>query len=306
MIIPCPNAGAIKSLVSPYTGAIPGWTGYLNQLAGYVHSSNAMRAVYEDCVRVGVTFKLGPSDGEVQELTYVPGTRTCNGARTRGNIFYHARTTVLALGAEVPRLLPSISQQVTGRCWGVAHIQLEPDEARRLRGIPVTNARDIGFLFEPDPATNKLKVCRMGGGYTNYAHSAKGLSLPYSQLEDSNWVSAEDERQMRRLLRESLPELADRPFVDAHLCWFADTADSDFIIDFVPGAGNSLMVLSGDSGHGFKMLPIFGDLSRSLLENGSQQVARWKWKQAMKADQQRHITWRASASQDLATARARF
>lgn len=303
MVIPCPNADVVRSLVPNYTGALPGWNGYLNRLAGYVHSSNAMQALYEDCLRAGVTFKLG---AEAVELAYAPNTLACIGVKTRNNVVHYAETTILALGGGVAKFLPSIGHQVTGRCWGIAHIQLDPDEASRLRGIPATNVRDVGFFFEPDPATNKLKVCHLGGGYTNYSPGAKGLSLPLPRLEDSSFIPHEDEQQMRRLLRDALPELCNRPFIDAHLCWFADTDDSDYIIDFVPDAGTSLMVLSGDSGHGFKMLPIFGDLSRKLLEDGYQQVAKWQWKAAKRADQQKQIDWRASASQDLATARAKL
>lgn len=140
---------------------------------------------------------------------------------------------------------PQSPPQVTARCWSVSHIQLSRNEAARLRGIPIINVHDIGFFFEPDIETNKLKICRMGGGYTNFAGSSiKPTSLPPSELLESDFILEEDEQATRRLLREAVPELADRPLIDAHLCWFADTADSDYIIDYVPGTEGFLAVLS--------------------------------------------------------------
>lgn len=87
-------------------------------------------------------------------------------------------------------------------------------------------------------------------------------------------------QHVRRLLREALPQLADRPLIDAHLCWIADSSNSDFVIDFAPSGvagGQSLAVATGDSGHGFKMLPIIGDLIRDVLERGEQRLDRWRW-----------------------------
>lgn len=293
------GADDIKKIVPAFQGPVEGWSGYFNKLAGYGHSANALEAVYQECVRLGVKFHLGKQDGEVQSLVYaaVRGGLSCVGARTRAGRVHLADKTIVALGAEVSNLIPSIREQVTGRSWGVVHIQLTPDEAATLRGIPVTNVRDLAFFFEPDKATNKLKFCHMGGGYTNYARSRDGHSLPYPKLEDSQFIPAEDEVYIRRLLREVLPQFADRPFIDARLCWFADTDDSDFIIDYVPGTNSSLVVVSGDSGHGFKMLPIFGEFVQTLLDEGSQSQQKWQWK----GTKPKHgSVWRSGAGQELA------
>jgi sarcosine oxidase/L-pipecolate oxidase len=64
------------------------------------------------------------------------------------------------------------------------------------------------------------------------------------------------------------------------MCWFADTADSEYTVDFVPKTGDSLVVLSGDSGHGFKMMPIVGEWVVKLLEDGRQVLRRWQWRQS--------------------------
>ncbi|KAJ9216658.1 hypothetical protein DTO166G4_1874 [Paecilomyces variotii] len=260
-IQPCPDSSAIKTLIPALSGPVKGWSGYLNSLAGYAHAADAMKSVYEDCLQKGVSFRLGPHEGEVAELLFAPGTRRCIGARTIS--------------------WPLLSQE----------------EAEKLRGIPVINVRDIGFFFEPDLATNKLKVCHMGGGYTNSSGST-GISLPPSRLADSDFILKEDEEASRRLLREALPHLADRPLIDNHLCWFADSDDYNFVIDYVPETERSLAILSGDSGHGFKMLPIMGDLAMKLLVDGQQSVSRWKWKESKPGDT---VAWRTGSSSDLAT-----
>lgn len=295
----------IKQTVPSFTGPVEGWSGYYNKLAGYSHSANALKAVYEACVALGIKFRTG-TDGEVESLLYA-SARTgtvCVGAKTRGGQVYLADKTILALGANVSNLIPDIGKQTTGRCWGVAHLQLTPDEARELQGIPVTNVRDLAFFFEPDRETNKLKFCHMGGAYTNYSWSKDGLSLPFHGLAESQFLPVDDEQYIRQLLKEVFPKLANRPLIDTHLCWVADTDDSDYIIDFVPGTGSSLVVLSGDSGHGFKMMPIFGEFVQTLLEDGRQSQPKWQWKDSKP---QSGAAWRSGESQELSdTARSKL
>ncbi|KAH7184645.1 FAD dependent oxidoreductase-domain-containing protein [Fusarium flagelliforme] len=289
----------IKKLVPKFTGPLNGFKGYHNKLAGYGHSANALRAVYEECVKLGVKFHLGEKDGEVESLLYASSREgnKCVGARTRGGKIHAADKTIVALGADAANILPRIGKQMTGRAWGVAHIQLTDEEAADLKGIPVTNVRDLAFFFEPDMKMKKLKFCHMGGAFTNYSYTKDGLSLPFRDLSDSQFMPLEDETHIRQLLREVFPQLADRPLIDQHLCWFADTDDSDFIIDYVPDTNGTLAVLSGDSGHGFKMLPIFGEFVHKLLVDGRQDQRKWQWKDGKSKIA---AVWRSSESQELA------
>jgi sarcosine oxidase/L-pipecolate oxidase len=120
-----------------------------------------------------------------------------------------------------------------------------------------------------------------------------------------HFVPKEDERRMRELLRQTLPYLADRPLVEKFICWFADTADSDFIIDYVPGTSSSVMILSGDSGHGFKMFPIVGRWVHNLLTapDGKQSISRWRWRvptQETKEESFDHdVSWRIGAVREI-------
>lgn len=262
------------------------WRGYFNQLAGYAHASDALHATYAACCELGVKFRLGDA---VTSLAW-EGNR-CIGAHTASGILHTAEVVVVTVGGFAATLVPALAPQVTAKAYSVAHIQLTPSEAARLHGIPVTYARDLGFLFEPDPRTHLLKLCPAGAGITNYAGGA--VSLP---PEDSSYVPARDEAAMRALLRETLPALADRPFVNQHMCWVADTRDSDYVIDFVPG-NRGVVVVTGDSGHGYKMLPVAGSWVRKVIEDGFQSEARWRWKDGSGGGGD--ISWRVGKLYDL-------
>ena len=285
-------------------GALPGWKGYLNRYDGYGHSSNALVAVHRACVALGVRFLLG-DNGNVTEVVYEsagPGSaRAATGVRTCGGVFHPAQLVIVAAGAGAGRLVPELGAQVVAKSWSVAHVRLTDDEASALRGIPVTYARDLGFLFEPEPGTNLLKLCPMGGGFVN-TDPATGISHPPGTLEESRFMPAADEDRCRRLLAQTLPALAGRPLVNKSLCWFADTADSDFIIDYVPGTSGSVLLLSSDSGHGFKMFPVFGKWVRALLEaeGGKQPVARWRWKTPkVEGNWGADVSWRIGTSEEF-------
>ncbi|KAK8063132.1 sarcosine oxidase [Apiospora saccharicola] len=279
------------------------WKGYFNRFAGYVHSADALTAVYSACCALGVKFHAGDA---VKSLTYSTTNpagevaHRCTGAVTASGKTYTAALTVLTLGAALATVLPEVERQVAANAWAVAHIQLTPDEAQKLRGIPVTYARDLGFFFEPDRRTNLLKLCPSGAGYTNFVSSSSDGKKSVSVPPDFNdFITPADEAKIRKLLQETLPSLADRPLINKHLCWCADTADSEYIIDFVPGTGGSksLIVVSGDSGHAFKMLPIAGKWIVELARAGKQEKGRWRWKAGQDAGGD--VSWRIGRPVDL-------
>jgi sarcosine oxidase / L-pipecolate oxidase len=255
--------------------------------------------LYRGCVKLGVKFHLGDA---VNGLIWADGRKSCLGARTASGKTFKATRTIVTLGAWTASIVPALFSQVQASGFPVAHVQLLPEEAARLRGIPVTYARDIVFFFEPDPDTNLLKLCNSGANYTNnitipIGRTSQTASIAPAAIQDSAFITDIDENAIRKLLRETLPDLADRPLVKKSICWCADSANADFLIDNVPGT-DGLIVVSGDSGHGFKMLPIVGLWVKEVLEYGSQKVDRWKWKS--KTDVAAgDVIWRVAVKRDL-------
>ncbi|KAK4934910.1 hypothetical protein LTR10_023943 [Elasticomyces elasticus] len=284
-IVPLNGHDDFQKIYWQFSGPMTGFRGYFNRLAGYAHSSNTMADIHKHLAGRGVKFVFGPVEGKVVKLLYNttrdPAQQRCTGVQVQSGKTYQARRTILCAGAWAATLVPDIGSFVDAKCWSVAHVKLTQQECDYLRGIPVLNVRDLGFFFEPDPTTKLFKLCPLGGGYVN-SNKGKGTSLPPSEslTAPKNYIPASDEEKLRRLLRETLPWMADRPFVEQKMCWFADTSDSEYCVDFVPNSGDSLVVLTGDSGHGFKMMPIVGEWVVKLLADGKQELPRWRWKQS--------------------------
>lgn len=219
-ITPLSSREDIRSIAPALDGPM-NWRGYFNTRAGWVQATDSMHAVYSACCELGVSFKLG--DG-AERLAWEG--EVCVGAYTASERMFAADVTVVALGADVVKVIPELAPQITAKAFSVAHVQLTPSEAEKLRGIPVTYARNLGFFFEPDPRTRLLKLCPSGTGTTNY--NEQKVSLP---PKDSSYIPAHYEEAIRKILREALPWLAERPLIDRHMCWVADTRDSAYIID---------------------------------------------------------------------------
>ncbi|KAK0630212.1 FAD dependent oxidoreductase [Bombardia bombarda] len=278
----------IGAVAPALDGPMEGWVGYFNRQAGYARASDALRAIHVAVKELGVHVILREA---VVSLEY--DKDRCTGAMTTSGSRYPADVVILTLGASVANVLPSIGRQITARSWVVAHVQLTPEEAAKLEGIPVTYSRDLGYFFEPDQKTGLLKVSPSGAGYIN--RGKDGISVP---LEDNTRIPDEGQEAVRRILREHLPSLADRPLIKCKICWCADTADTDYVIDFVPGK-QGLVVVTGDSGHAFKMLPVIGTWVKTLIESGQQTSARWKWKEGKENEEFGEVSWRVGKTKDL-------
>ncbi|RSL84827.1 hypothetical protein CEP52_016329 [Fusarium oligoseptatum] len=275
----------VRYIVPQLTGPMEGWHGYFNKYGGYARAGRAMAKMYATCKERGVRFVLGDQDGNAVSLLF-DGKR-CKGVKTKSGREHLAAHTIVSLGAHVGRLIPSITPQITAKAWAVAHIQLTPEQARSLAGIPVVNCRDLGFFFEPDAETGLLKLCAHRAGLTNFEVSDNGrASLPATNSRDESTatyvpggqIPKDDEDRITALIAATIPQFSSLPLTRKFICWCGDTTDSNFIIDYVPDTEDrSLMVFSGDSGHAFKMLPIAGRWAREVLEQGEQKLGSWRF-----------------------------
>lgn len=258
------------------TGDFPGWEGYYKSSgAGWVHARKALVATYNEAQRLGVTFVTGSPEGKVTSLLCkdgdVRGIITADGKQHLGD------RTILALGANAPQLL-DFKNQLRPTAWTLAHIQMTEEETKLYKDLPALFNIEKGFFMEPDEDKHELKLCDEHPGYCNWVEQ-DGSKFPQSVPIAKHEIPASSERRMREFLQEVMPHLADRPFTFARICWCADTPNRAFLLTYHP-EHPSLVVASGDSGHGFMHIPSIGGYIVDCMENAlDPRLSRsWRWR----------------------------
>jgi len=263
------------------TGDFPGWKGFWRkQGAGWVHARKSMEDAANEAERLGVSFISGEGKGKVTSLLYEDGD--VKGAISTDGTKYRADRTILAAGACAPEIFP-MHHQLRPTAWTLAHIKMADEEVQMYKNLPVLFNVERGFFMEPDEDNNELKICDEHPGYCNWTE--EGVSLPFARHQ----VPQEAEMRVRSFLRETMPQLADRPFSFARMCWCADTPNRAFLISHHPDYA-SLVLAVGGSGHGFCHIPAIGgfivDAMEDKLDPEMKETFRWRPETASKRNWQ--------------------
>jgi sarcosine oxidase, subunit beta len=135
----------------------------------------------------------------------------------------------------------------------------EPREApRSIHGLhAVLIDLEHGFYARCDPAGARTRV-----GRVDYDVDAE-LDDP-DQLDEE--VSEELKRWSRAALSSRMPTYADRPDAGSIAAWYTLTPDAQALIGRVPDV-RGLSIVTGFSGHGFKLGPSVGEGVAQMLFN---------------------------------------
>jgi sarcosine oxidase len=81
-------------------------------------------------------------------------------------------------------------------------------------------------------------------------------------------VSESECLNLQQLLAPALPDLAGE-CVDGQVCMYPGAPDDDFVLGVHPGSSGRMVVALGFSGHGFKFVPVVGEIVADLVIDGS-------------------------------------
>ncbi|KAK4541647.1 hypothetical protein LTR36_007791 [Oleoguttula mirabilis] len=240
--------------------------GILDMTAGFVLASRACTFTLHLCRKAGVHASFGPEHA-LKSLNRsginVTGIETSDGTH------HSADLVIVACGGWTPSILPQVEELLETTSGSVLSIRL-PQDRRDLwakyapEQFPVWDwnmgdyvpFQNIGGIYGfPRTPEGVIKIAFRGAKWTNYSReSSTGQPLSYPKT-DATKVPQEAMRVIRAFCAENLPDLLALDLEYERLCWYTDSVNNSFLIDYVPGT-EGLVVASGGSGHGFKFLPV--------------------------------------------------
>ncbi|KAI2793176.1 hypothetical protein POX_b03226 [Penicillium oxalicum] len=287
-VIFLPSKKDVLDVVPAYGEDLDVAAGYVNWGSGWSDAAAGVRYAKQRLDADGqVKFKRA----EVDTLLYdYSGARPrVSGVSLVGGETLEADLVILATGAWTGRLVDMRGKAVaTGQA--IAYIKISDAEQKALEHLPTILNFATGIFIIP-PRDNLLKIARHAYGYrnpttvpipgANRTGETMAVSIPATDVP----VPMEGEEAFREALKQLLPRLADRPFVQTRLCWYTDTPKGDFIISYHPEC-DGLFLATGGSGHAYKFFPVIGDKIVDALEGTLEPELRdlWTWTGPVPAD----------------------
>ncbi|MCC6745181.1 MAG: FAD-dependent oxidoreductase [Acidobacteria bacterium] len=243
----------------------PAWSanryvdGYRNPRAGWSPSGRVVEHLVALARDEGVRLREGIRFAQLLERDdRIAGIVTTDGERLE------ADTVVVAAGAWTSVLLPHLADRLDVIGQPVFHLRPDDPALFRPEIFPCWTA-DIartGWYGFPANDDGIVKIANHGPGR-------------WIDPDGAREVTAEDVARLRAFLDESLPSLADAPVAATRLCLYGDSWDGNFLIDRDPDRPG-LVVAAGDSGHGFKFVPLLGRIIADAVEG--RPYARFAWR----------------------------
>lgn len=226
--------------------------GLFEEAAGFARPENTVRAHIARAAAAGADLRFG-----VQVTTWASDASGVVVHTSDGVV--HGDRLVICPGAWAPGLLADLGVPVTIErqvmYWlptgdhydayrtGPVYIHERPDAAQ-IYGFPAIDGPDGG---------GKVAFFRMG-------------STCDPDTVDRE-VQPAEERRMRERLALTLPALSSGPALDAKVCMYSTTPDEHFVVGPHPAHPN-VVVACGFSGHGFKFVPVLGEVLADLALTG--------------------------------------
>jgi glycine/D-amino acid oxidase-like deaminating enzyme len=217
--------------------------GLLEPTAGYLSARQACGAVRDAFVREGGEFRLGQvrpggiRGGEMEPPTLEDGTEI------------RADHYVFACGAWLKQMFPSVLGDHLSISRQEIHFFRTPQPSRQafITELPVW--ADVGEkLWYGIPGVD---------GLFKVADDTRGAEVDPTTHERA--PTREGVEAARQFMEYRFPGMQGAQHVDARVCQYSGTTDSDFIVDRHPAADNAWL-LGGGSGHGFKHGPALGEM----------------------------------------------
>ncbi|KAI8961324.1 FAD dependent oxidoreductase [Daldinia sp. FL1419] len=266
----------------------------LDSTAGFVYAYKSCAWAQHLAAQAGVKMILDPVRGRVVDI----GTKDDRSVvLTADGLEQCSDLVVVAGGGWTPSLIPEVQGLLETTAGSVANIQIPKDRSDLWDRFAPENqpvitwgsrqGKDVYSL--PRDENGVFKIGWRSTKWTNFQDvGRRRISVPKTahiteQKETRIPIDALD--GIKEFIRINFPELVPLGISSTRLCWYTDSIDNSFVVDFVPGRPG-VAVCSGGSGHGFKFLPILGREVVKILEGKGEQTVygrMWRWRSSTAA-----------------------
>jgi glycine/D-amino acid oxidase-like deaminating enzyme len=241
--------------------------GFFDPDAGYVESGRVVATLLAYAKSRGIELRerakftsLNETDNRVEGVVLEDRHRISGDA------------VVVAAGAWTPYLLPFTQRFLRSTAHPVFHLRPKQPNFFLPERFP---------FFGADISTSGYYGFPLNQGVVKIANH--GLGREMSPDSPEREVKRQDETDLRKFLRSTIPALEDAPIIYTRVCMYCDTNDGDFWIAPDPDRPN-LTIATGDCGHGFKFAPVFGELIADAVEGKANPLLqKFRWRPEIKS-----------------------
>jgi glycine/D-amino acid oxidase-like deaminating enzyme len=237
--------------------------GYYNPEGGFAQSGKVVAQLIAQARAGGIELHEGQAfDHFLEDGSRVAGVATRDGSE------FPAEKVVLAAGAWVPYILPSLAGVFRTNGMPVFHLRPSDPDLFRAERFPAFGA-DISttgyYGFPLHPTEGVVKVANHGPGRELNPSGERA-------------VTETETGQLRAFLADTFPALADAPIVYTRVCIYCDTWDGHLWIAPDPER-EGVVVATGGSGHAFKFAPVLGEMIADATEGKSSPILhKFRWR----------------------------
>jgi sarcosine oxidase len=220
--------------------------------AGFARPEMTVQAHLDLATRAGATLRFGEEVTGWSETAQGVTVSTSAGTYTAGQL-------VICPGAWAPQLLDQFGIPITVERQVLYWLD-PPGGTAPFEGNPI-------FIAENENAQQFYGFPAIDGphGGVKVAYFRKGIECTPETIDRT--VGEQEIREMRAEVAALLPGL-DGPCVDSATCMYSNTPDQHFVIARHPDSVN-VTVACGFSGHGFKFVPVVGEILADLATTGT-------------------------------------
>ncbi len=226
--------------------------------AGYVQPELTIKTYVELAKNLGAEIK---EEERLVRWEYREGHVHCS--TPNGN--YRAKKIIFTTGAWTERFVPQL--QNTLRTTQQALMWYAPEHTdqflkSKFSCWSITDPAYDGMFYGFPIVDEKKPTVKI-------AFHAPGIEIQPEQKAET--ASTDEMEALHFFLKKYMPSLQGSIQYTKN-CLYSYSPDEDFIIDFIPDYNQSVLVACGFSGHGFKFVPMVGELLKDLVVKGKTEL----------------------------------